>query len=321
MSKVLVFGGAGFIGHNVTNILESMNVETLVFDNFSDFGSCSKAQLRNLYKRRIEKYQATTVTGDICNVNQVAGVMGLFSPDIIIHLASYPRQKVVAERPIDASDVMMTGLITVLEAAIKYKVKRFVYASSSMVYGDFVSDCQTEDSPTNPIGQYGIMKLAGEWLVKDYARKFGLEYTIIRPSAVYGELDVTDRVIGKYMEAAMHGKELHVKGENEVLDFTHVSDTATGFALAALSNNARNQTYNITRSDPRSFTLLDVANMVVLSAGKGTIVCSDKDTSFPTRGRLSIKKAMQELSYSPTVNIDAGIATYYQNFIKERHEN
>jgi len=126
----------------------------------------------------------------------------------------------------------------------KNNIKRFAYASSSMVYGDF-TNFVTEDAVCRPQGQYGIMKLAGEWLVKDYSRKSGLEYTIFRPSAVYGPLDVEDRVISKFLLTAMRGGVLKVNGVNETLDFTFVDDAADGIVAATLSDNTVNKTYNI----------------------------------------------------------------------------
>jgi nucleoside-diphosphate-sugar epimerase len=99
---------------------------------------------------------------------------------------------------------MMEGLLNLLESAKKHHVKRFVYISSSMVYGNFDNNV-VESAVCNPEGQYGIMKLAGEWLVKDYARRTGMEVVIIRPSAVYGPLDVEDRVVAKFMLTAMRG--------------------------------------------------------------------------------------------------------------------
>jgi UDP-glucose 4-epimerase len=110
-----------------------------------------------------------------------------------------------------------------------------------MVYGDFKDDV-TEDAECQPQGQYGILKLAGEWFVKDYARRTNLAYTIIRPSAVYGPLDVEDRVISKFILNAMRGIPLKVNGAGETLDFTYVDDAADGIVAAALSDRTDNKT-------------------------------------------------------------------------------
>ena len=195
-----------------------------------------------------------------------------------------------------------------LESAKKHGVERFVYISSSMVYGDF-EDQVLEDDVCNPQGQYGIMKLAGEWLVKDYARRTGIEYVIIRPSAVYGPLDVEDRVISKFMTAAMQNQTLKVNGANETLDFTYVDDAADGIVSAATRIMSRNNTYNITKS--HSVSLLEAAEMIVELVGSGTIEVADRDPNFPSRGALNIDRARTILGYDPKVDVREGIEQYF----------
>jgi nucleoside-diphosphate-sugar epimerase len=203
---------------------------------------------------------------------------------------------------------MMRGLINLLESAKKHGVERFVYISSSMVYGDF-EDQVLEDDSCAPQGQYGIMKLSGEWLVKDYARRTGMEYVIIRPSAVYGPLDVEDRVVAKFMLSAMRNNTLRVNGASETLDFTYVDDAADGIVAAATRIMAKNNTYNITKS--HSVTLLEAAKMIVKIVGKGTIEVKDKDADFPSRGALNIDRARTILGYDPKVDVEQGFHEYY----------
>jgi UDP-glucose 4-epimerase len=224
-------------------------------------------------------------------------------------MASFPRQKVVNANPRLGAKTMMEGLLNLCEASKKHNVKKFIYISSSMVYGDFINDV-TEDYDCKPQGQYGIMKLAGEHLVKDYSRRNCFSHTIIRPSAVYGELDVEDRVIAKFMLTAMRGGTLNVNGANETLDFTYVEDAADGIVGAALSDNTENKTYNITKSHSR--TLLDAANLAVKCAGKGTINVRDKDADFPSRGALNIDAARKDFGYDPKVDVEEGFERYYE---------
>jgi UDP-glucose 4-epimerase len=198
--------------------------------------------------------------------------------------------------------------LNLLENAKKHNVKKFVYISSSMVYGDFTDDV-TEDAICKPQGQYGIMKLAGEWLVKDYTRSCGMAHTIIRPSAVYGPLDVEDRVIAKFMLTAMRGGTLKVNGAGETLDFTYVDDAANGITAAALSDNTDNKTYNITKSHSR--TLLDAAELAVKIVGKGNIEVRDKDADFPSRGALNIDAARRDFGFDPKVDVEEGFQKYY----------
>jgi UDP-glucose 4-epimerase len=224
-------------------------------------------------------------------------------------MASFPRQKVVNANPRLGAKTMMEGLLNLCEASKKHNVKKFIYISSSMVYGDFTDDV-TEDYDCKPQGQYGIMKLTGEHLVKDYSRRNCFSYTIIRPSAVYGPLDVEDRVIAKFMLTAMRDGTLNVNGANETLDFTYVEDAADGIVGAALSDNTENKTYNITKSHSR--TLLDAANLAVKIAGKGTINVRDKDADFPSRGALNIDAARKDFGYDPKVDVEEGFEKYYE---------
>jgi nucleoside-diphosphate-sugar epimerase len=233
--------------------------------------------------------------------------------DVVIHLASFPRQKVVNKNPVQGSRVMIEGLLNLLEHSVKHNVKKFVYVSSSMVYGNFnkhaIADGIDESSDCKSMGQYSIMKLAGELLVQDYSRQYKLDYTIVRPSAVYGPYDVEDRVVSKFLTQAMRGEELTVNGADDYLDFTYIDDCATGIALSAISDNTINATYNISRSQTR--TLLDAAKLAVKIAGQGTIKIVARDNNFPCRGQLNTMRARVDFGYYPVVNIEEGFKEYY----------
>jgi nucleoside-diphosphate-sugar epimerase len=308
--KFLVTGGAGFIGHNVVRILEQQGHECIVIDTCTDYGFIPREELTYLIDRRLKRINAQVRKIDIRESMFVDTIFKTYCPDVVIHMASFPRQKVVEQNPLLASDVMSNGLVNLLEKSKKYAVKKFVYISSSMVYGDFTADV-LEAHPCKPQGQYGIMKLMGEKLVEDYHRLGAFDYTIIRPSAVYGEWDVEDRVVSKFMTMAMRGETLKVKGADEVLDFTYVEDTAQGIVLAATQDVANSKVYNITRSDDKQYTLKDAAELAIKIAGKGSLELADRDLSFPKRGRLSIMKAQRDLGYAPKVNVEDGFQRYY----------
>jgi len=308
--KILVTGGAGFIGHNVVRILEQQGHECIVIDTCTDYGFIPKEELIYLVDNRLKRINAQIRKIDIREGVFVDTILKTYKPEVIIHMASFPRQKVVEQNPVLASDVMSNGLINLLEASKKHSIKKFVYISSSMVYGDFTADV-LEAHPCKPQGQYGIMKLMGEKLVEDYHRLGAFDYTIIRPSAVYGEWDVEDRVVSKFMTMAMRGETLRVKGADEVLDFTYVEDTAMGIVLAATKDIANGKVYNITRSDDKQYTLKDAAELAIRIAGKGSLEIADRDLSFPKRGRLSIMKAQHDLDYSPQVDVEQGFQRYY----------
>jgi nucleoside-diphosphate-sugar epimerase len=308
--KILVTGGSGFIGHNVVSRLEQLGHDVSVLDNQTDYGVVPETEMQALHAERREHYKANVHRIDLRDSHDnIEWMVRHYTPEIIIHMASFPRQKVVSANPRWGSDVMMGGTISLLEAAKKHQVRRFVYISSSMVYGDFSADI-AEDAVCNPIGQYGIMKLAGEWLTKDYAARTGMEYTIIRPSAVYGPRDIEDRVVSKFLMAAIRNETLKVKGAKEMLDFTYVDDAVAGIVAAALDKNGANQCFNITKS--ASHTLLEAAQLAIDLVGQGTIQVHDKDAEYPSRASLKIDKARELLGYIPSVDIHEGFRRYHE---------
>ena len=308
--NILVTGGAGLIGHNVVKRLQDMGHLVSIMDIKTNYGIIPQDEIDYLMIERKKKIASDSYIyeRDITDATSVDYVFNVEQPEIVIHMASFPRQKVVNANPAWGSRVMSEGLLNLLEASDKYEVRKFIYISSSMVYGDF-TDQVTEDYNCKPQGQYGILKLAGEDLVKDYTRRDNLVHTIIRPSAVYGPLDVEDRVIAKFMLTAMRGGTLNVNGAGETLDFTYVDDAADGIVAAALSNNTENKTYNITKSHSR--TLLDAANLAVKIAGKGTINVRDKDADFPSRGALNIDAARKDFGFDPKIDVEEGFEKYY----------
>jgi nucleoside-diphosphate-sugar epimerase len=307
--NILVTGGLGLIGHNVVARLEKDH-EVSIIDNRTTYSIVPQSEVDYLMSERLKKIQTQKIySASIESAETVDYVVEQNAVDVIVHMASFPRQKVVNANPAAGADVMMRGLINLLESAKKHRTERFVYISSSMVYGDF-EDQVLEDAECRPQGQYGIMKLAGEWLVRDYARRCGFEYVIIRPSAVYGPLDVEDRVVAKFMLAAMRGETLKVNGAGETLDFTYVDDAADGIAAAATRIMARDNTYNITKS--HSVSLLEAAEMIVKIVGSGTIEVGDRDADFPSRGALNIDRARTILGFDPKVDVEQGFHEYYK---------
>jgi nucleoside-diphosphate-sugar epimerase len=309
--KILVTGGLGLIGHNVVRRLLDHGHEVSITDTRTNYGLVPQDELDYLMTERMKKIPEVELRTHRIDIDDEDGIDWLlkhYQPDTIIHMASFPRQKVVNVNPMAGSRAMSEGLLNLLEASKKNQVCKFIYISSSMVYGDFTDDVK-EDAECRPQGQYGIMKLAGEWLVRDYTRRGCFDHVIIRPSAVYGELDVEDRVISKFLLTALRGGTLKVNGAAETLDFTYVEDAADGIVAAALNGSANNNTYNITKS--HSWSLLDAANLAVKIVGRGTVEIRDKDVDFPSRGALNIDAARRDLDFDPKVDIEEGFKRYY----------
>ena len=312
MKKILITGGLGLIGHNVVQRLMAQGHEVFVTDIQTNYGLVPQDELDYLMAERRKKIPDARVHGvDIADREGIDWMMRQYQPDTVIHLASFPRQKVVNVDPMTGSRTMSEGLLNLLEASKNNHVCKFIYISSSMVYGDFTDDV-AEDAECRPQGQYGIMKLAGEWLVRDYSRRGFFDHVIIRPSAVYGEYDVEDRVVSKFLLTAMRNGVIKVNGAGETLDFTYVEDAANGIVAAALSANTNNKTYNITKSHSR--TLLDAAELAVKIVGRGTIEVRDRDQDFPSRGALNIDAARRDFDYDPQVDVEEGFQRYYEWF-------
>jgi len=324
--NILVTGGLGLIGHNVVTRLQDLGHQVSIVDNKTNYGIIPQAEIDYLISEREKKVVndkfiktlSFIYNKDITDVGEMDRVFNIEEPEIVIHMASFPRQKVVNSNPALGSRTMSEGLLNLLELSNKYEVRKFIYLSSSMVYGDFTDDVK-EDAVCKPQGQYGIMKLAGEWLVRDYSRKTNLVHTIIRPSAVYGPLDVEDRVISKFLLTAMRGEAIKVNGEKETLDFTYVDDAADGIVAASLSDNTENKTYNITKS--HSVTLLEAAQMALKLAGGGTLSVYPKDSDFPSRGALNIDAARKDFGYDPKVDVEEGFQKYYEWLINDPYFN
>lgn len=309
--NILVTGGLGFIGHNVVQLLEKAGHRVVIVDSMTDYGIVPASELNYVMAQRRSRISPATVIykTDITTVGMTT-ILKEHAVERVIHLASFPRQKVVNSNPQLGSRTMSEGLLNLLEACVAVDVKKFVYVSSSMIYGNFKSAAVDELHATNPIGQYGIMKLAGEWLVKDYSRRHNMAHVILRPSAVYGPLDVEDRVVSKFLLTAMRGGAIQVNGADEALDFTYVSDCADGIATAAISDATDNMTYNIARG--RGRTLKEAAELAVSIVGKGTISINAADADFPSRGQLATDRAYNDFGFAPTVNIEQGFREYYE---------
>jgi nucleoside-diphosphate-sugar epimerase len=311
--KILVTGGLGFIGHKVVKILQSDHSVDL-YDSLTNYGTVDQTELDWLLDKRKQDIIGQQIIGDIRDYNLLRKTFFIDHPEVVVHLASFPRAKVVDTDPVMGSEVMINALLRMLIECKQNGTKRFVFVSSSMVYGDFLNGV-TEQALCHPKGTYANLKYAGELLVKDFCTQNNIEYVIVRPSAVYGPLDVADRVVAKFMQHAINNEPIVVKGASEILDFTYVDDIATGISLAATHPDAANNTYNMTRG--QGITLFSAATLIkAISNSTSEIILQDKDTKFPSRGALSVAKAHFDLGYSPLISVSEGFQLYHEWIIK-----
>ena len=306
--RILVTGGLGFIGHNVVVELCKKGHTVRIVDNQTNYGVVPYEELNYIMQERRKKIPTNVIAHQIdIESSAVNFVFETFKPEVVVHLASFPRQKLVNQNPQAGSRVMIEGLLNILELSVKHKVEKFVYASSSMVYGSF--EKANEDTECRPMGQYAIMKHTGEKLVQDYSRKTGLAHVIVRPSAVYGPFDIEDRVVSKFILGAIRGEKLQVRGPWETLDFTHVNDATGGIVKATLDQCITWGTYNLSRGRVR--TLQDAATLAIKIAGSGNIEIKGSDPEFPSRGILDIGAAARDFDFTPTIDIEDGFVDYH----------
>ena len=181
--------------------------------------------------------------------------------------------------------------------------------SSSMVYGNFDKKDVDEDTVCKPIGIYGTLKYAGELMIKAYNQVFNLPYTIIRPSALYGERCVSRRVGQIFIENAIQNLDITVNGDGEEkLDFTYISDLVRGIADCCETDKSINETFNITFGKARKINeLLDVLKN---EFPKIKVFYKEKEKFAPERGTLKTDKAKKLLNFQAKNSIEEGYIKY-----------
>ncbi len=312
MESVLIIGGAGFIGSRLARLFVERGYRTAIFDSFQQFADPLRADYSAVLRRRFEglREQLTVIRGDARYRDDLANAFDKVRPDRVVHLAALPIAKmsnIHVEEALASTVGSTANLLQVIRDA--YPVRRFVYTSSSMVYGDFEYTPADERHPRNPKGIYGGVKLAGEDVTRSFAGCFGIPWAIVRPSAVYGPDDVNGRVSQLFVERARRGEVLQVKGgAATMLDFTFVDDAAEGLFLAATHHAAEGEVFNITRGEGRS--LVEYTDILRRYYPNLKVELESRDASMPIRGSLCIDKARTLLGYQPQFGLEDGIAAY-----------
>jgi len=322
LAKVMLIGGAGFIGSCLAKKLIENGDEVVIHDAFLNYISPFNSNYEKLLKLRFEeiKDKVKLIRGDIRHKGRFLKILKREQPEKVVLLAAFPISTVSNEFSEDAIGINLNGTVNVLESIREVdSVKRFIYTSSSMVYGDFQYCPANEEHPLNPIDVYGGTKLSGEHLTKVFHKQYGIDYTIIRPSAVYGPTDVNRRVSQIFIENALKGKPLilHNGGEAK-LDFTYVKDIVNGFFLALKSEKAVNQTFNITAGQGRSLKEFVEILKTLMPNIEVRIESLPKNEKRPERGALDITKARRLLGYNPQYSLEEGIKEYVE-FVKRHH--
>lgn len=298
--RVLVTGGAGFIGSALSDMMLTVGAQVTVLDN-----------LRNGKRENIAaaiEAGIRFVEGDIRDVRLVEE--NLAGIDVVFHLACLGVRHSI-HSPVENHEVNATGTLELLGVARHVGVPRFVHVSTSEVYGHARTAPMSEEHPTNPTTVYGAAKLAGERYASAYHTTYGYPTTVIRPFNAYGPRSHHEgdsgEVIPKFMLRSMAGKLLHIHGDgNQTRDFTYVRDTARGIALAGISDDAVGCTINIGQGKEVSINEL----ALLVTAVTGGVPASEHGIDRPGDVRRLIADttlARELLDYAPTVELREGL--------------
>jgi len=325
LKKILIIGGAGFIGHHLSLVFRELNynikvVDSLSVNNFLSINNNQKdyphPKLSKLItQERFKLFKEKEITIEQIDSRDYENINKLiinYNPNIIIHLAAVSHANKSNVDPFNSFDNSLRTLENVLDSSKNLKdLERFIYFSSSMVYGNFKTDFVDEDSKCDPMGIYGTLKYCCEKIIKAYSDVFGVQYTIIRPSALYGERCISRRVGQIFIENALNGKDITINADdNEKLDFTYINDLIHGIIQVIKSKNSINQIFNITFGEGRKIsTLVEILSEFFTSLN---VKKKERDKLMPRRGKLLCEKAKNLISYSPSWNLEKG----YSNYIK-----
>jgi len=319
--RVAILGGAGFIGHHLALELASRGTDVHVVDSLQVNNVIAVATderyapHRDLYSRilqeRLDLLRDADVPVHIQDARDYHALSRLLTdiaPTVIVHGAAVSHAGQSNKDPYNTFDHSLRTLENALDWA-RSRVEHFVFLSSSMVYGNFLTPEVVETHPLEPIGIYGALKVAGEKMVIAYQQVFDLPYTIIRPSALYGPRCISRRVSQVFIENALEGRPIAIAGDgSERLDFTYIDDLVQGICLVVDKPTARNEIFNLTYGEARS--IAEVVDLLRRSFPDLDVAHEERDRLMPERGTLSVAKARDLLGYAPENPIDVGLPKY-----------
>ncbi|MDD2751870.1 MAG: NAD-dependent epimerase/dehydratase family protein [Candidatus Omnitrophica bacterium] len=295
--KVLITGGAGFIGRAVAKKLVAMDFDVRVFD--LEFSAKEASEIKKLRGSILD-------SNALCNA-----VRGC---DYVVHLAAMLGVRRTELKRAECLNVNILGTVNVLEACLKEKVKKIIFSSSSEVYGETDGIPINEDTPKHPVSIYAITKLSGEEYIKAYWERYGLNYSIVRFFNVYGPGQVAEFVVPRFVKRVLNNKAPVVYGDGtQVRTFCFVEDCAQGVTQALLDTKADGQIFNIGNdSEPIAMKLL--AERIIRLSGKKLepefvpMNESDRHSSREIKMRVPcINKARKILAFEPKTSLDEGI--------------
>ncbi len=289
--KVIVTGGAGFIGSHIVDLLVESGYEVHIIDDMSAGKEENINPKAIMHKVDIRDQQKL--------VTIFAGASYVF------HEAAMPRVQYSIENPIETNDINVNGLLSVLEACRLNRVERLVFASSSSIYGEPEVLPTTEDMDINPMSPYAVHKYIGEVYLKLYAKIYGLETVCLRYFNVYGPRinpeGAYPLVIGYFLKQLKEGKKLSITGDGEqTRDFVHVRDVASANLLAMTSDKVgKGEVINI--GGGARYTINHIASLISDDVEHIAPRIEPHDTE------ADINKARELLGWEPTITLEEGV--------------
>ncbi len=332
--KIALIGGAGFIGHNLAlhlkslgakvDIIDGMQVNNLLslVDNVDNLPYPDLSQaIINERTQLLRGAKINIKVQDARDYHALSRLLNEINPEIIIQLAAVSHANRSNKDPYSTFDHSFRTLENSLDwARSNSSVEQFIFFSSSMVYGNFKGDQVDENNHCEPLGIYGALKYGSEKIIIGYNQTFDLPYTIIRPSALYGERCISRRVGQIFIENSLMGKEIVMSDEGrEALDFTYINDLIDGVTKCIGNKNALNQVFNITYG--KACSIADMSTIVKQHFPDIKIKNVERDKLMPKRGTLNVDKARDLIGYNPSWPLVKGYPKYidwFKNFIKEK---
>jgi UDP-glucose 4-epimerase len=291
MGSILVTGGAGFVGSHLVERLVKEGYRVYLLDNLL------RGNMNNL--SRVLK-DVEFVEGDIRNYELMDGIVR--KVDVVIHLAALSRVMPSIENPELCFENNVKGTEIVARLCSKYN-RKLIFSSSREVYGTAKYLPVDESHPLNPENPYGASKVAAESIIRAYSKCYGLNYTILRLTNVYGPRDF-GRVIPIFIKDAQEGKDLIVYGADKVLDFIYVDDVVNAF----INSIEIDEDHVLNIGSGIGTSILELAKLVKkITGGNGIILVKEKRKGEVDKFIANIEKAKGVLKWKPTVELEEGI--------------